>query len=103
MLFSWMGRRNAGDGWVQLFHGSWHLTWAVGLGSCWGCSGLFRFGVAQHPEQAFPVSFQDHSSSSGENGSVQWPTLFPVGFWPLGWPCGQAFSLLMSSGAAGLV
>lgn len=75
MLFSWMGRRNAGDGWVQLFHGSWHLTWAVGLGSCWGCPGLFRFGVAQHPEQAFPVSFQDHSSSSGENGSVQWPTV----------------------------
>lgn len=70
--------------------GSW--SWIL-LGLPWA---LFRFGVAQHPEQAFPVSFQDHSSSSGENGVSSDPHCFLCA-------PGQAFSLPMSFGAAGLV
>lgn len=40
--------------------------------------------MAQHPEPAFPVRFQEQSSSLGGNGSVQWPTLRLSFLWLLG-------------------
>lgn len=88
-------------GWIWPLHGNWPSGppppgQLIFSGLPWA---LLRFGVVQHPEQAFPVSFQEHSSSLGGNGSIQWPHSVSCGT-----SAGQgAFLSQMSSVAAVLV